>query len=63
MCIFIRGTDKEFNSWPDGSKPAILFSKYKGFYLKFHDVPDNKLTSQLNISHVKIHRFKRFLDS
>jgi hypothetical protein len=30
VAIFIRGIDNEFNGWPEGNKPAIFFSKYKG---------------------------------
>ena len=52
VAIFIRGSENEFSGWPDGNKPAILFSKYKGyifylwrFYLKYNDTPENSKTT------------------
>ena len=34
--VFIAGVPNEFRSWPDGSKPAILFNKSNYKILKIY---------------------------
>lgn len=57
VAVLLEGVNNEFREWPDGNKPAIFFSKIKGFFMKYHDVPLSDNINQLNVTKLNVFLF------
>lgn len=60
--VFVQGPRYQFKDWPQGNDLVSLFSRFKGFYLKLHDVPVDENVKKLNVRILEVHRNKRHLD-
>ena len=64
VAVFTGGKEYEFKQFPNGPKPVDVFSKYKGFHLRYEDEPLDPNVAKWNVVVVVVHKAaaKRYLD-
>lgn len=61
VAVFVQGQAWQFKGWPLGS-PVDIFSKIKGFHLKWDEVKLEKTVDQWNVEVLELSRHRRHLD-
>jgi len=62
VAVFVQGPRYQFKDWPSGNDLVNLFLTFKGFYLKYQDVPMEDNVKRWNVKVMQIHRNKRHFD-
>lgn len=60
--VFVQGQGWQFKGWPWGGNPVEIFSKIKGFHLKWVELPTDANVLKWSVQILKLDRHKRHLD-
>ena len=62
MAVFVQGPAWQFKSWPWGGLPVEIFSRMKGFHLKWDEAKLDDNVAKWNVQVLELSRTKRHLD-
>ncbi|KAK3590593.1 hypothetical protein CHS0354_001618 [Potamilus streckersoni] len=62
VAVFVQGPAWQFKGWPWGGNPTEIFSRIKGFHLKWAELPLDNNVKKWSVNVIELDRNKRHLD-
>lgn len=62
VAVFVQGPAWQFKGWPWGGSPVEIFSRIKGFHLKWDESKLDENVAKWNVHVIELSRSKRHLD-